>query len=146
MYGRITGGWHSNALDIQEVGGSPSVYAYFRRSGAYGYIQPTNIANSCETPNNPTHRILDFYCRTDGAQAYVGSGRAQHVESIGVSVGSIYASPTWLAGQGSGGFPSGVNCYTGLHVHYWANGTPVGSYSYLDPVYLDTPIMWQWSV
>lgn len=146
IYGTISGVWHSNALDIAAASGSPSVWAYFRTSSVYGYIEPTSIANSCETPNNPTHRILDFYCRTDGGQAYVGSARAQHVESIGVSVGNLYACPAWLAGQGSGGVPSGANCYTGLHVHYWANGSPVGTYSIGTPVYLDTPIMWQWTI
>ena len=74
IYGSITGGWYNNALDIAGRAGSVSVYAYFRRgSAAYGYIEVTNIGASCETPLNPTHRLLDFYLRTDGGQAYAST-------------------------------------------------------------------------
>lgn len=146
MYASITDGWHNNALDMAARSGSVSVYAYFRRSGAYGYVEIVDIRDSCETPNNPTHRLIDFYVRTDGAQSYVGSARAQHVQSVGVIKGSLYACPVWLAEQGAGGVGSGIYCYTGLHVHYWANGAQVGTYAYGDLTYLDTPVMWKWIV
>ncbi len=106
IYGQITTGWHdSGALDIQGRAGSVSVYAYFRRgSAAYGYIEVTDIQPSCESPSYPTHKIVYFYLRTDGGQAYVGSALAQHVDSVGVSKGSLYACPQWIAAQASGGF------------------------------------------
>lgn len=150
MYAKIGQSWHSNALDMTGQAGSVSVYAYFRRgSQAYGYIEPTQILTSCETSLNPTHRILDFNLRTDGAQSYVGAARAQHVESIGVATdGTLYRCPQWLAAQGSG-TTEVSGCYEGSppnHLHYWANGQQAGTFAYGTSVYLDSPVMWTWQV
>lgn len=146
IYGQITTGWHSGALDIAGRAGSTSVYAYFRRgTAAYGYIEVTNIRDSCEAPSFPTHKIVDFYLRTDGLQSYVGSALAQHVESVGVAKGSLYQCPVWIAAQATGSFYS-YSCYTGPHVHYWANGTQVGNPQVNDLTYLDSPIFWKWNV
>lgn len=146
IYGKITTGWHSGALDIQGRDGSVSVYAYFRRgSAAYGYIEVTDIRDSCESPSFPTHKIVDFYLRTDGGQSYVGSALAQHVESVGVQKGYLYQCPVWIAAQASGSFYS-YACYTGPHVHYWANGSQVGNPQVNDLTYLDSPVFWTWNV
>lgn len=124
------------------------MWAYFRQaSNYYGTIEPTSIQNSCDTPWNPTHRKLNFNLRTEWpTEAYVGSANAQHIEDIGVSVGSVYECPVWLAAQGSGNTYVSSTCFTGSHTHYYADGSQVGSHPYSELTYLDSPIMWQWTV
>jgi hypothetical protein len=151
MYGSISQSWHSNALDIQSSAGSVSVWSYFRRgSVAYGYVEIRAITDSCSTAGNPLHRIVNFYVRTDGPQSYVGNGYFSHVEAVGVAQFTMYACPKWIAQEGT--FvaqvknPDGSWCYTGRHIHYYANGAQVGFHPYGESTYLDSPIMWQWTV
>lgn len=111
MYGQITQQWHlSGALDVQSLGSS-SVYAFFRRSGAYGYIEPVWSDDSCDTPVNPSHQKLQFYCRTDGGQAYVGTAEAHHIYDISVSAGNLYACPRYICAQGPGTNDAGAHLF-----------------------------------
>ncbi|GMV84130.1 MAG: hypothetical protein AMXMBFR7_53140 [Planctomycetota bacterium] len=146
MAGTVTRGWHSNAIDIVKSGAG-SVYAYFRRgSAAYGYIEPVYSDDSCETPysGNEDNQLLFFYLRTDGLQSYVGSAIAQHIYDISVSAGNLYSCPRYICAQGPGDTYVSDTCFTGSHVHYWANGSAYGNPS--GTVYGDSPIFWTWNV
>ena len=147
MDGLITTSWHSGAIDVDAdgvVGAPGSVYAYFRRSGAYGYIEPVWSDDSCDTPWNPSHQKLRFYCRTDGGQSYVGTAEAHHIYDISVSAGNLYACPRYICAQGPENNYVSDTCFTGTHVHYWANGAQYGTPS--GTVVPDGTVFWTWYV
>jgi hypothetical protein len=143
MYANVTQSWHSGAIDMVAVS-NRSVYAYFRRSGAYGYIKPLWSDNSCDTPWNPSHQKLRFEVRTDGAQSYVGVAEAHHIYDISVSANNLYLCPRYICAQGIGTVYVSETCFTGPHTHYWANGTQYGTPS--GTVNLDSPVFWTWNV
>ena len=143
MHASVTTSWHGGAIDMVGIS-SQSVYAYFRRNGAYGYIEPLYSDDSCDTPWNPQHQLLRFYCRTDGGQAYVGTAEAMHIYDISVSAGNLYSCPRYICAQGPGTVFVSRACFTGSHVHYWANGTQYGTPS--GTVNFDSPVFWTWDV